>query len=504
MTRGGSKQEYLAVSLAAGALLVRQLYLVSRIPPFDGFYTPAHDLAVSLALSGSGSVSGAEGLVPREAIYATYPALHIFSVMLGSITGMSVSFLWNWLGFLLDLLLFLAIFLAGRRLGRSNYGGAIALSYLLLSDRLLDNGIHTMRETFAIPLSMLSLYVVLMMVDLPFHSFDIVLITLSMVLSFSHPVTAIATASFMLLMIVAGRIAGRAGVRIPALAATITVVTWYLYQSPRYLGYYAVMLRSLIESMYGPHGEYIVPPYPMSSSVGQLLFYSLKWVSLFLGGLAIVFTFIHLRSRRKTDPQVGTWWYLTIGVAAFLAYTAVRAGGWRFSGLANAADLFNRLESYVFMTWAPVLAFVINRTRLIRYRSFAFLFLLVSGTLIAFTSPGTSGMLNIEAEVSDHFPLLSTMWDFCGSRCNGAILTPDDGVYSSTYIEATYLRPVIGLRTSNTSLTDLGGSAIFVYVDFEVEAYPPNLSLNSSKWSTVYSEGHGRLLSLVPANDTEL
>jgi hypothetical protein len=484
LTRGGSKQEYLAVSLAAGALLVRQLYLVSRIPPFDTFYTPAHDLAVSLALSSSGSISGAEGLVPREAIYATYPALHIFVVMLGSITGMSISFLWNWIGFLLDLLLFLAIFLAGRRLAKSNYGGAIALSYLLLSDRLLDNGIHIMRETFAIPLSMLSLYVVLMMVDLPFQSLDIVLITFSMVASFSHPVTAIATASFMLLMIVAGKIAGRPGVRIPALAATITVVSWYLYQSPRYLGSYAVMLRGLIESMYGPHGEYIVPPYPTSSSVGQLLFYSLKWAGLFLGGLAIVFTFIHLRSRRKTDPQLGTWWYLTIGVTAFLAYAAVRAGGWRFGGLANVADLFNRLESYVFMTWAPVLAFAFTRTRLARCRSFAFLFLLVSGILIAFTSPGTSGMVNIEAQVSDHFPSLSTMWDFCGSKCDRAILTPDDGLPSAAYIEATYLRPTIGLHTNDVQPTLLGSSVIFVYVDFEVAAYPPNLSLNSPNWST--------------------
>ena len=63
----------------------------------------------------------------------------------------------------------------------------MALSYLLLSDHFLNNGIHTMRETFAMPLSLLSLYVVLMMTELPFRALDIVLITFSMVVSFSHP-----------------------------------------------------------------------------------------------------------------------------------------------------------------------------------------------------------------------------------------------------------------------------------------------------------------------------
>lgn len=406
------------------------------------------------------------------------------------------------MGFLLDLLLFVAIFLAGRRLAGCNYGGAIALSYLLLSDRLLDNGIHTMRETFAIPLSMLSLYVVLMMVDLPFRSLDIVLITFSMVASFSHPVTAIATAGFMLLMIVAGRITGRAGVRIPAVAATVTAVSWYLYQSPHYLGSYAMMLRSLIESLYGPHGEYVVPPYPISSSGTLLLFYSLKWAGLFLGGLAIVFTFIYLRSRRKMDPQVGTWWYLTIGVAAFLAYAAVRAGGWRFSGLANVADLFNRLETYVFMTWAPVLAFAFTRTRLTRYRSFAFLFLLVSGTLIAFTSPGTAAMVDMEAEVSDHFPSLSTMWDFCASRCSAVILTADSGLASSSYLEGIHSRMTFGLSEFSESQVGPGESVVFSYVDFEVALVSPNSSLTTPKWSTVYSDGFGRLLYSMPGNYT--
>ena len=106
-------------------------------------------------------------------------------------------------------------------------------------------------------------------------------------------------------------------------------------------------------------------------------------------------------------------------MAAFLAYAAVRAGGWRFGGLANVADLFNRLEGYLFMTWAPVLAFAFTRTRLIRYRAFAFAFLLVSGTVITFTSPGTIQMVSIEVEVSNRFASLSTMWNFCASRCNG-------------------------------------------------------------------------------------
>ena len=69
----------MAVSLAAGALLVRQLYLVLEMPLIDPFYTPAHDLGVSLALSSSGSILGAESLVPRNAIYATYPGVHMFS-----------------------------------------------------------------------------------------------------------------------------------------------------------------------------------------------------------------------------------------------------------------------------------------------------------------------------------------------------------------------------------------------------------------------------------------
>jgi hypothetical protein len=442
--------------------------------------------------------------VPREAIYATYPALHTFAVVLGSTTGVGVQFFWNWIGFFLDLLLFLAVFLAGKRLAGSNYGGAIALSYLLLSDRLLDNGIHTIRETFAIPLAMLSLYVVLMTVDLPLRALDVFLITLSLVLSFSHPVTAIIQASFMLLTIVAGRIVGRPGVRIPALVAAITAVSWYLYASPRYLASYALILRSLIESMYGPHGEYTVPPYPTSSSIEQLLFYSFKWAGLLLGALAIVFAFIHLRRRRKVDTQLGIWWYLTIGVAAFLAYAAVRAGGWRFSGLANVADLFNRLESYVFMTWAPVLAFVFTRTWLTRYRSFALVFLLVSGTVIGFTSPGTSGMVGLEAEVSDHFAPLSALWNFCGSRCTAVILTPDDGLPSAAYIEANFLRLTIGLHTNTVPATDLRRPVIFVYVDFEVATYPTNLSLNGPQWSIIYSGGYGRLFSLVPGNYTEL
>jgi hypothetical protein len=481
---------HIAIITIVALLFARQLYLFSTLPELDIFYTPAHDLAIASAIAKTGSIDASTRMVVRESIYATYPAVHILAAALASVTGLEVIALWRWLGLALESLLFVGVYLIAKRLSNSSIGGALALAFLMSSDRLLDNGIHLMRENLALTLGVLCLSGVLITIENPNWAKGLVVLVLSVALSFSHPLTGPFVAVAMLLVWPAARITHRSASYVPGVAAAVAVLSWYIYQAPNYLEVYGVLLnRSIAAFLARAYFEYITPPIPTTSSIDQIVFYSLKWAALILGLSSLAFSFLKARaSRQRSDLEIV--WYGLIGIVAFITYGAIRAVGWRSPGLLFVADLVNRAESYAYLGLAPLVAFTFTKKKT-KLKGTVFVFLLFSGITIAFTSPGVSIGIDLGLSASKTFPELTAMYSLYGSRFNGAIVTPDRTLPSSTYINDVPLRSTIDLSDYNGSMPSLSGPLIVIYTPWEwkTASPPPHVTLTGPDWSRVFSTG---------------
>jgi hypothetical protein len=484
------KTTSLSLLLVWSVLLFRQFYLITSFPDIDLFYTPAHDLSAALALSATGSTFAGAELVARQGIYLSYPAVHIFMQTLGSFTGLSLASIWKWFGLFLQLLQFLLIFLIARRLTGAKWGGAIALAYLLMSDHLLDFGLHLTRQSFSIGLSLSSLYVVLLMNEGTHKEDGLLVVLLSLAVSFSHPLTSIFQVGFLLAMWLSARLMGVQGKRLPVAAVVAAIIGWYVYQSPRYISDYASILTQLFNAFYsGLYEESLVLPLPSSLSLELATFYALKWLGFLVGLVCVLFVVLRRHSTAFRKLKIG--WYAVMGVIVLLAYVTLRSAAWGYPGLASVSDVFNRAESFVYIVIAPIVGLVFVRSGLRGVKVAVLMFLLVSGILVAVTSPGTALRTGRRTTVTDHYDSLSTLYDTCVVRFSGRIATADGRLPSSTYVESLYFRRTIPLSGGTASLGESGAPFAVVYVEWEWQLFPAPLNLSHAPWLVTCSNGRG-------------